>query len=70
MTRETLPTEEIITTTELACQSLTSNVAASLQSNVVQILTKAKQPKSNITTEEQRALLNLRGDRFNEDTAS
>ena len=57
-----LPVNEIVASTELACQSLNHNAASRLRCDVTQVLKNAKLPKPNITLEQRKALDNLRKD--------
>ena len=57
-----LPVNEIVASTELACQSLNHNTASRLRCDVTQVLKNAKLPKPNITLEQRKALDNLRKD--------
>ena len=56
------PTEEIITSTELACKSLDEVTAASLRSEVARSVKRRKDPKPNISPEEIKALHELKKD--------
>jgi hypothetical protein len=65
MTPTSLPTKEIITTTEVICRqsTLTTSEKDTLRSEVVRCLKKAKLPKSNITSRKHIALKTLKGDK-------
>ena len=57
-----LPTEEIITSTEVACKNLNSKTAASLRSEVARSVKRKRNPTPNIPREEFQALQELKKD--------
>ena len=57
-----IPTEEIITSTELACKKLDPETAASLRSEVARSVKRKKKVRPNISLEELKALQELKRD--------
>ena len=55
-----LPVTEIVTATEVACQSLPPDEADTLRSEVVGAVKNTKLPKDNLSKEERKALTNLK----------
>ena len=62
VTPKSLPTEEIITSTEMACKNLDRLTAASLRSEVARVVKRTPPPKPNVTREELQALQDLQKD--------
>ena len=62
ITPKRLPTEEIITSTEIACKKLDPQTAASLRSEVARSVQRKKVPTPNVPREEVEALTNLKKD--------
>ena len=60
VTPKNVPTEDIITATELACKNLDGERAANLKSEITRAVKRRKKIKPNITVEEVRALQELR----------
>ena len=55
-----IPVEDYIVATELACQKLPNNEATVLRSEMAGVLRNAKPPRSNISREERKALVDLK----------
>ena len=62
VTPKSIPTEEIITSTELACKDLSAVTAASLRSEVARSIKRRKNLKPNLSIEEIKALQELKKD--------
>ena len=62
VTPKSIPTEEIITSTELACKDLNAVTAASLRSEVARSIKRRKNLKPNLPIEEIKALQELKKD--------
>ena len=63
ITPQSIPVEEIVTSTELACRNLDAETAASLRSEVARSVKRRKTLKPNVPKEEIRALQDLKKDR-------
>ena len=63
VTTRSLPVQDVVTNTEIACRALPPSKAQSLRGEVVKCLKKAKAPRSNISKEERIALQELKRDR-------
>lgn len=60
VTPKHFPTEDIITSTELACKNLNAMTAANLRSEVARVVKKRKNLKPNVPLEEIKALQELK----------
>ena len=60
VTPQRLPVDDIIATTEQACQHLSNTDAGNLRSDIVKTLQRKRRIKSNITLEERKALQDLK----------
>ena len=59
ITPKSLPTEDIIVATELACRNLNSEQSTSLRSEVAKAIKNAPKIKPNVTDKEMKALQEL-----------
>ena len=57
-----IPIDEYIVSTELACAKISKGAASALRAEISDILTKSKTPKSNLTKEERIAMEDLQKD--------
>ena len=57
-----LPVDDIVVATEEACRHLGEEKAASLWHEVAKTIKRAKPPRSNLTPDERKAILELKGD--------